>query len=181
MGEETTQLDLTNELDRLEAMREEGTADDGEDALRLAVHDAVLDPDGVEGRRLTGMTVEGPSDLRGRRWAQPLDALHRSHVTARRGETVLDVAELVDAVGGPALDAPYVLDRETYAVGTVETVTETAVTLELIEAPGPDAAEGDGVELSRSAVTTATVAGYADRPRYRVFDPYGRPTDLPEA
>lgn len=179
MGEETTQLDLTSELDRLEAMREGDESEDDDEAdLRLAVHDAVLDPDGVEGRRLTGMTVDGPADLRGRRWAYPLDALHRDHVTARRGDEEIGVSDLVDTVGGPDLDGTYVLDRETYVVAAVERVDDD-VSLGVIEAPDQsEHAEGDHLERTRAAIETATVAGYADRPRYRVFDRYGRATDL---
>lgn len=174
MGEETTQLDLTDELDRLQAMRGEG----GDGDLRVEVHDAVLDPDGVEGRRLAATTVDGPADLRGRRWEHPLDALHRPHVTARRGETVVDVAELVDAVGGPDLAAPYVLDRQRRVVGVV-TADDDPVRLRVVEAPAPaTAAEGERIELSRTALAEATVRGYAERPRYRTFDRYGRPTTL---
>lgn len=179
MGEETTQLDLTSELDRLEAMRDGD--DDADDDLRLWVHDAALDPDGVEGRRLTGMVVEGPADLRGREWAHPLDALHREHVTARRGEEAIGVGDLVDAVGGPALEGAYVLDRETYVVGAVADAGDETVRLRVLEAPGEsEASEGEDLALARSAVEGATVAGYADRRRYRVFDRYGRPSELPE-
>ncbi len=173
MAEETTQLDLTDELDRLSAMRGE---DDGE-GYRVAVHDAVIDPDGVEGRRLTGTTVEGPADLRGRKWAYPLDALHRSHVTARRDGEPVDVPTLVDALGGPDVDR-YVLDRERYLVGAVEDDGDPLV-LRVIEAPAStERAVGDRVEVAPAALSTATVRGYADRPRYRVFDRYGRPTTI---
>ncbi len=176
MGEETTQLDLTDELDRLEAIRGEADADDD---LRLVVHDAVVDPDGVTGRRLAGTTVEGPASLRGRRWEHPLDALHRDHVTAHRGEAELSVAELVDAVGGPDLSGPYVLDRESYVVGVVTGADRDPVELRVVEAPAAsDRSVDETVELGGTALETATVAGYADRRRYRVFDAYGRPTTL---
>ncbi len=173
MGEQRTQLDLTDELDRLSAMRGE---DDG-DGYRVAVHDAVFDPDGVEGRRLTGTTVEGPADLRGREWAYPLDALHRSHVTPRRDGDPVAVSTLVDAVGGPAVDR-YVLDRERYLVGAVADADDP-VTLRVIEAPAPTTrSTGDRLTVSAASVADATVRGYATRQRYRVFDRYGRPTTL---
>lgn len=169
MTEKTTQLDLGSELDRLSAMRGE---DDGE-GYRVAVHDAVLDPDGVEDRRLTGTCVEGPADLRGRDWAHPLDALHRPHVTPRRDGEVVDVATVVDAVGGPDLDR-YVLDREQYVVGAVEDAGDP-VTLRVVEAPAPAAGSvGDRLTVTAAALSGATVQGYADRRRYRVFDQYGR-------
>ncbi len=173
MAEETTQLDLTDELDRLSAMRGE---DDGE-GYRVEVHDAVLDPDGVEGRRLTGTTVDGPADLRGREWAYPLDALHRPHVTARRDGEPVEVATLVDALGGPDLDR-YVLDRERYLVGAVVDADDPVV-LRVVEAPAPASqSTGDRVEVSAAALSEATVQGYADRSRYRTFDRYGRATTL---
>jgi|APHM01.1.fsa_nt_gi hypothetical protein len=173
MAEETTQLDLTNELDRLSAMRGE---DDGE-GVRVEVHDAVIDPDGVEGRRLTGTTVEGPSDLRGCEWAHPLDALHRPHVTPLRDGNPVDIATLVDAVGGPDLDR-YVLDRERYVVAAVENAADP-LTLRVVEAPARTTrSAGDRIEVTAAALSEATVRGYADRPRYRVFDGYGHPTTL---
>lgn len=176
MGEETTQMDLTDELDRLAAMR--GESDDG--PLRIEVHDAVLDPDDVTGRRIAATAVEGPADLRGRRWEHPLDALHAPHVTASRENEQITVRELVDAVGGPDLDGAYVLDRETYVVGAVEAVA-SSVRLRVIEAPERSGhAVGDGVELARSTVEDATVAGYRDRSRYAAFDRYGRETSIEE-
>jgi len=175
MGEETTQLDLSDELDRLEALR---GGDDAGGELRVAVHDAVLDPDGVEGRRLVATAVDGPTDVRGRTWEHPLDALHRPHVSVTRGEERLSVTELVDAVGGPALDGPYVLDRETYVVSAV--AERDPLALRVIEAPASEQSAGDRTERRRAAVETATVAGYGDRPRFRVFDRYGRETTMEE-
>ncbi|PSQ39197.1 hypothetical protein BRD13_04010 [Halobacteriales archaeon SW_5_70_135] len=175
MSEETTQLDLSDELDRLEALR---GGDDAGGELRVAVHDAVLDPDGVEGRRPVATAVDGPADVRGRDWKHPLDALHRPHVSVTRGEERLSVTELVDAVGGPALDGPYVLDRETYVVSAV--AGRDPLALRVIEAPATsEQSAGDRIGR-QAAVETATVAGYGDRPRFRVFDRYGRPATLEE-
>ena len=108
MGEETTQLDLSDELDRLEALR---GGDDAGGELRVAVHDAVL-------------------------------------------------------------------DRETYVVSAV--AERDPLALRVIEAPAAsEQSAGDRIGR-RTAVETATVAGYGDRPRFRVFDRYGRETTLEE-
>jgi len=176
MGEETTQLDLTDELDRLAVLRGE---DDADGRLRVEVHDAVLDPDGVEGRRLVATAVEGSAALRGRTWEHPLDALHRPDVTVTRGDERLSVPDVVDAVGGPALEGPYVLDRETYVVAVVE--GRDPLSMQVIEAPAASERSTDErIDRPRTAIESATVTGYADRPRFRVFDRYGRETTLEE-
>ncbi len=161
-------MDLSAELDRLSAMR-----DDGDDPrLSLVVHGARLRPETVAGHELRALCDEGPADLRGRRVGVALHALGREGVRAERAGERISVTELVDAVGGPDLPGGYVVDRETGAVSTVATSGDP---VELVVAASSPAGErGAERRVDRETLATATVAGYRDRPRYRRYDAYGR-------
>lgn len=168
VGDETTQLDLGAELDRLSAMR-----GDGDEGLRLSVHGSTIRPETVAGHECRGVCDEGPADLRGREVGVALHALHREGVRAARGDDPVSIPGLLDAVGGPALPDGYVLDRET---GAVLAVVDGGDPLSLVVADSSPAGEpGAGRRLASADLTTATVAGFADRARYRRYDAYGRP------
>jgi hypothetical protein len=170
MGEETTQLDLSAELDRLSAMTDDD--DDGPDHA-LVVHGARFRPEAVAGHELRALCTDGPSDLRGRRVGLALHALHGEAVHAERDGERVPVAALVDAVGGPALADGYLRDRET---GAVLAVVDPGDPLLLRVAPSsPVGDPGDDRRVGDEARATATVAGFPDRERYRRYDAYGRP------
>jgi hypothetical protein len=168
MGEETTQLDLSAELDRLAAMS------GGDDAsIALVVHEARVRPDAVEGHELRARCTDGPAALRGRRVGLALHALHGAGVHAERDGERVSVATLLDAVGGPELTDGYVLDRET---GAVLAVVDPGDPLSLVVAESSPAGEaGDEQHVTADVLSTATVTGWRDRERYRRYDPYGRP------
>lgn len=122
MGEESTQLDLSSELDRLQAMKGDGETGD----VRVQIGETVIDPDRVDEHQLVGTTVESDdSSLRGTRWHHPLHDLHRSGVTVERDGQETDLASALDALGGPDLETGYVVDRATgeaaAIVGRVDT------------------------------------------------------------
>lgn len=176
-GDETTQLDLSAELDRLSAMTGDGDGDGDTDpddpALRLSLHEATLQPEGVTGHELRALCTDGPADLRGRRVGVALHALHGDATRYERGADAVSAETLVDAVGGPALDDGYVVDRE---AGTVLAVASAGDPLVLAVADSSPVGEaGTERRVAASAVATATVAGYRDRARYRRYDAYGRP------
>lgn len=177
MSEETTQVDLSAELDRLSAMRGDEDGEDDEDddspALRLSVHDARFRPETVRGHELRALCDEGPADLRGQRVGVALHALRREGVRATRAGERIRAVDLVDAVGGPDLSGGYVVDRQT---GTVLAVDATGDPVELVVAgSGPVGEQGTERRLDPETLATATVAGYRDRERYRRYDAYGRP------
>jgi hypothetical protein len=169
VSDETTQLDLSAELDRLSAMQD----DDGDDpALALVVHGARFRPESVDGHEVRALCDDGPADLRGRRVGLALHALHRESAHAERDGERVAVETLVDAVGGPALADGYVVDRET---GEVLAVADGGDGVSLVVAgSSPVGAAGDERRVAADRLRTATVAGDRDRPRYRVYDAYGR-------
>jgi hypothetical protein len=167
MGEETTQLDLSAELDRLSAMNDEDAAD--ETTLSLVVHEARFRPESVVGHELRALCTDGPADLRGRRVGLALHALHGEGVHAERDGERLSIPALLDAVGGPDL-AGYVVDRETGEVLAVEATDPLA----LVVAASSPVGEA-GAERRVDALADATVAGFRDRERFRRYDTYGRP------
>lgn len=167
MGEETTQLDLSAELDRLSAMSE-GDDDAG---LRLTVHGARFRPDAVAGHELHARRTDGPADLQGRRVGFALHALHDEGVHADRDGERVSVETLLDAAGGPDLDG-YVLDRETGAVLAVDDPGDPVVLRVADSSPVGEAREERRV--ATDVLSNATVAGWADRERYRCYDAYGR-------
>jgi len=170
MGEETTQLDLSAELDRLSAMSE--TAGDDPDRS-LVLHGARFDPESVVGHELRALCTDGPADLRGRRVGLALHALHEEGVHAERDGERVPVETLLDAVGGPALADGYALDRETGAVLAVVDPGETVVLRVAASSPvGETDAER---RVDADALANATVTGFRDRERYRRYDAYGRP------
>ena len=81
-------------------------------------------------------------------------------------------AALVDAVGGPELDG-YVRDRQTGAVLAVVDPGDPAGLRVASSSPAGEA--GDERRLAAAALADETVAGWADRDRYRRYDAYGRP------
>jgi hypothetical protein len=171
MGEESTQLDLGAELDRLAAM----TDDDGDDPdLRLSLDGARFRPEAVEGHELRALCDDGPAGLRGRRVGLALHACHPdARAEADGAETTVE--RLVDAVGGPGLPGGYVRDR---ATGVVLAVRETGDPLGLVVADSSPAGEaGTERRLSAADLAGATVPGYRDRARYRRYDAYGRRAD----
>jgi hypothetical protein len=179
MGDDSTQMDLSAELDRLSAMRGGGDDDAG---VRIEILDAVVEPDGVDGHRLVGLTVAADGDaaaLRGSRWRHPLHHLHRGDVRATVDGTPVDVVEALDAVGGADLDHGYVLDRATYVVWAVDGARGgTAVRLRAIDAPDAADAAVDGTRTVEVAtLETASRPGFDDAARYRTFDSVGRRVD----
>ncbi|MEF8819556.1 MAG: hypothetical protein V5A31_10045 [Haloferacaceae archaeon] len=169
MGEETTQLDLSAELDRLSAM----SGDDADDAdLVLVVHGARFRPESVVGHELRALCTDGPATLRGQRVGVALHALGRDGVYAERDGARVGRAALVDAVGGPELDG-YVRDRQTGAVLAVVDPGDPAGLRVASSSPAGEA--GDERRLAAAALADETVAGWADRDRYRRYDAYGRP------
>lgn len=201
MGEESTQLDLSSELDRLQAMKGDGETGD----VRVQIGETVIDPDRVDDHQLVGTTVESDdSSLRGTRWHHPLHDLHRAGVTVERDGQETDLASALDALGGPDLETGYVVDRATgesaAIVGRVDTdsvdgdaettdedtemADEDAATadenqslrLRVVDAP-PAAPHEVGTErtVTLAALRTASRPGFDDGDRYRTFDPLGRP------
>ncbi|MFB6256802.1 MAG: hypothetical protein ABEH58_08800 [Haloplanus sp.] len=181
MGNESTQMDLSAELDRLSAMR----GDDGEDAgVRIEILDAVVEPDGVDGHRMVGLTVAADGDaasLRGSRWRHPLHHLHREDVRPTVDGTPVGVVRALDAVGGADLDGGYVLDRATYVIWAVDGAHGgSAVRLRAIDAPpAADTTVDETRTVEVSTLETASRPGFDDADRYRTFDPVGRPLDPP--
>jgi hypothetical protein len=169
MGDETTQLDLSAELDRLSAMTD-GDADDAD--LTLVVHEARFRPEAATGHELRALCTDGPADLRGRRVGIALHALHDEGVHANRDGERVGVETLVDAVGGPALDG-YLHDRETGAVLAVSDPGDPL--LVRVADSSPVGAAGEERRVTARELSTATVAGWRDRPRYCRYDAYGRP------
>ena len=154
-------MDLSAELDRLSAMRGDD-GDDGDAGVRIEILDAVVEPDGVDGHRMVGLTVAADGDaasLRGSRWRHPLHHLHRGDVRPTVDGTPVGVVEALDAVGGADLDDGYVLDRATYVVWAVDAAVDETQT----------------VEVSR--LETASRPGFDDAARYRAFDSVGRRLD----
>jgi hypothetical protein len=168
MGEESTQLNLGAELDRLSAMQGNDDTD-----LRLALDGAAFRPEAVDGHELRALCDDGPAALRGRRVGL---ALHACHPDARAevdgSETTVE--RLVDAVGGPDLDG-YVYDR---ATGAVLAVRDDGDPLGLVVADSSPAGEaGAERRVAATDLGDATVPGYDDRARYRRYDAYGRRVD----
>ena len=181
MGDGSTQMDLSAELDRLSAMRGDD-GDDGDAGVRIEILDAVVEPDGVDGHRMVGLTVAADGDaasLRGSRWRHPLHHLHREDVRPTVDGTPVGVVEALDAVGGADLDDGYVLDRATYVVWAVDgTRGGNAVRLRAIEAPpAADAAVDETQTVEVSRLETASRPGFDDAARYRAFDSVGRRLD----
>ncbi|MFB6168216.1 MAG: hypothetical protein ABEJ43_05145 [Haloferacaceae archaeon] len=170
MSDETTQLDLSAELDRLSAMTGDDAADDSD--LVLVAYDARLHPDGVAGHELRALCAEGPADLRGQRLGLALHALYDEGVHAERGGERVPIPDLLDAVGGPDLDG-YVHDRET---GEILAVVDPGDPLTLaVAGSSPVGDAGDERRLGAAELSAATVAGFRSRDRYRRYDAYGRP------
>jgi hypothetical protein len=167
VDDETTQLDLSAELDRLSAMQDDGGDDDP--TLALVVHGARFRPDGVAGHEVRALCDDGPADLRGRRVGLALHALHREGVHAERDGERVPVETVVDAVGGPDLADGYVVDRET---GAVLAATDEGL---VVAESSPVGEAGDARRVDADALADATVTGFRDRPRYRRYDAYGRP------
>jgi hypothetical protein len=170
MSEETTQLDLSAELDRLSAMSET-TGDDPDRSLVL--HGARFDPESVVGHELRALCTDGAAELRGRRVGLALHALHEKDVHAERDGERVPIEALLDAVGGPALADGYTIDRETGAVLTVVDPGETVVLR--VAASSPAGETGTEQRVDTDTLANATVAGFRDRERYRRYDAYGRP------
>lgn len=179
MGEESTQLDLSNELDRLSAMQ--GEDDDGE-GPRLQIGTTRLDPEEIDGHQLIGVAVESDDpDIRGSRWHQPLHDLHRSGVTFEIDGEPVEPDRLFEAIGGPDLPTGYVLDRTTGAVSTIDGRTDETLQLRVIDAPPQaDHSTGSTVEHTTDTLQTASRPGFDDNARYGVYDPVGRPLDPTE-
>lgn len=169
MSEETTQLDLSAELDRLSAMNDgDGDADDADDDTSVLVaHGARFRPESVAGHELRALCDDGPADLRGQRVGLALHALHRDGVYAERGGERVAIPTLVEAVGGPELGQGYVLDRETGAVLAVDD------DLLVVADSSPAGEPGAERRVDDRALADATVTGYRSRARYRRYDAYG--------
>jgi len=174
MSEETTQLELGDELDRLSAMRGDGADDPAGPAFERA--GVTVRVDAVAAGRAEGVAVAGPADARGRSWALPLERLHDEATATTVDGDPADPATLVDAAGGPAPAAGYLRDRAEGDVLAPADGGRSAWSVASAADRSPRT-PGETVELAPVAVRSATVPGYRDRPRYRAFDGYGRPVD----
>lgn len=176
MGEESTQLDLSSELDRLQAMKGDGEADGD---VRVLVGSTVIDPDRVDAHCLVGTTVESDdASLRGTRWRHPLHDCHRPGVTFERDGRETDLPAVVEALGGPDLDTGYVLDRATGDYAAIRGRDGDEVSLSVIDAPPASPRTADeSVVLSLSVLRTASRPGFTAGDRYRTFDTLGRSLD----
>lgn len=176
MGEESTQLDLSNELDRLSAMNEE--ADDGE-GVRVQIGTTRLDPDGIEGHQLVGVAVDSDdASLRGSRWEHPLHDCHREGVTFEIDGEAVGASEAFDAVGGPDLSVGYVLDRATGVVSAIDGRSDDTLELRVIDAPAEAESTANTThERPIDRLRDASRPGFDDGARFRTFGPLGRPLD----
>lgn len=179
MGEESTQLDLSSELDRLAAMKE--TNEDG-GGPRVRIGETVIEPERIEDHRLVGLTVETDDpDLRGTRWHQPLQDLRRDGVTFELDGEPVDAEQVFTAVGGADLSAGYVLDRATFVVFAITGRTDDTVELRVIDAPPEaDATTDDEHEVAVERLASASRPGFADGQRYAAFDALGGALDPAE-
>ena len=190
MGDESTQLDLSAELDRLSAMRDGDGDGDGETDAgpRIEICGAVVDPETVTNHRMVGMTVDADvAELRGARWRHPLHRLRDDEATLSIDGEPASVGDVVDAVGGPDLTDGYVLDRATYAVWAIDAGgvgvadRDGAVGLRALEVPSVvDAGTGDTRAVTTTALRAASRPGFDDGARYRLFGPVGEPLDPTE-